>query len=202
MAKRLFQTLLLLMIMGLWTSLLQAQEATTERAISIEEKQQPEKQPTALEQIKNTKPGFKVALWTNRKNDTYKLGEEVVFYFKSNRSARLTLFNVGTSGKTHILFPNAYQKDNLVKAGKVYQFPAKQAKYFFKAEGPPGNDVVKAVATLGKVPLVKETDLKPEGEVQRVDKPQSELARDVSIALRPLKSKQWSEAVRILHVRE
>lgn len=156
-----------------------------------------------LHAIKNPHPGFKVKLWTNKKDATYKVGENVVFYFKTNKDCRLTLFNVGTSGKVHILFPNKYQKDNLVKAGKVYRIPAKNAKWEFKAQGPAGVDLVKAiaVATPKEVKMVKKDETKPIGPLAEVKKPQSQLARDIAITLKPVPEKRWTEAEKELRVK-
>ncbi|HDD35810.1 MAG TPA: DUF4384 domain-containing protein [Candidatus Desulfofervidus auxilii] len=173
-----------------------AQQATVEKQIKVEEKVE------GLQEIKNPESGFKVELWTDREDATYKVGDEIVFYFKTNKDCRLTLLNVGTSGKTHIIFPNKYQKDDLVKAGKVYRVPAKDARWVFKAEGPAGIDLVKAIATLEKVALVDKEDLKPAGAVQEVKKPQSELAKDIAISLKPVNEKRWAEAEKIINVIE
>ena len=165
-----------------------AQQAATQRQIKIVEKQAP------LKKVKNPDPGFKVKLWTDKKDATYKVGEPVVFYFKTTKDSRLTLFNVGTSGKVQMIFPNKYQKDNLVKAGKVYRIPAKKARWEYRAQGPAGTDLVKAIATLEKIPLVNKDEVKPIGPLAEVQKPQKELARDIAITLKPVDVKRWSEA--------
>jgi hypothetical protein len=156
-----------------------------------------------MEDIDNPEAGFKVDLWVDRRDATYKVGDQIVFFFKTNRDCRLTLFNVGTSGKVAIIFPNEHHKDNVVKAGMEYRIPAKGAKYLFKAQGPTGEDVVKAIATLEKVALVSESDCKPmEGGFQEVTKPEGQFAKDIGIALKPVDTKNWSEAENIIKVVE
>ena len=155
-----------------------------------------------LQDIDNPDAGFKVDLWADKKDATYKVGDGIVFSFKSNKDCRMTLFNVATSGKVQILFPNEHQKDNLVKAGATYQIPPKDAKYFFKAQGPAGEDVVKAIATLDKVALVNPSDCKPAGTFQEVTKPEAQTAKDIEIALKPLDTKKWAEAEKILKIVE
>lgn len=179
-----------------------AEEATTEKQITVKEKEGPEEKVTELQNIKNSDAGFKVELWADRENANYKVGDEIAFFFKANKDCRLTLFNVGTSGTVHIFFPNKYQEDNLVKAGEVYRFPPQEAKYLLRLKGPAGVDVVKAIATLDQVPLVAEADVKPEGVVQKVDESQSKLARDIEIALKPVETDRWTEAELVLQVQE
>jgi len=187
-------SLVIVLALGIFTAY--AQHVTVEKQIKVEERVE------NLQDIKNPKAEFKIELWTDRKDATYKVGDEIVFYFRTNKDCRLTLINVGTSGKTQIIFPNKYYKDDLVKAGKVYRVPPKEARWFFKAEGPAGIEFVKAIATLEKVALVDKEDLKPAGEVQEVKKPQSELAKDIAIALKPLNEKKWAEAEKIINVTE
>jgi hypothetical protein len=155
-----------------------------------------------IQDIDNPNAGFKVELWTDKKEATYKVGDEIVFSFKTNKDCRLTLFNVATSGKVQILFPNEHQKDNLVKAGATYRIPPKDAKYLFKAQAPAGEDVVKAIATLEKVALVSQSDCKPAGDFQEVTKPESQVARDIGIALKPVDIKRWAEAEKIIKIVE
>lgn len=153
-----------------------------------------------LQEIENPESGFKVDLWVDRKDATYKAGEEIVFSFKTNQDCRLTLFNVGTSGEIHILFPNEHHQDNLVKAGSTYRIPAEGAKYLFKAQGPAGEDVVKAIATLEKVALVGEGDVKPAGEFQEVTRPEKDIVIAIQETLKPLDSKRWAEAEKVVKI--
>lgn len=155
-----------------------------------------------IQDIDNPNAGFKVDLWVDKKEATYKVGDEIVFSFKTNKDCRLTLFNVATSSKVQILFPNEHQKDNLVKAGATYQIPPKDAKYLFKAQAPAGEDVVKAIATLEKIALVSQSDLKPAGDFQEVTKPEGQVARDIGIALKPVDIKRWAESEKIIKIVE
>jgi len=175
---------------------------TPEKQIGIEEKQKPAENIDDLQDIKNTESDFKVELWVDKDDATYKVGEEVIFSFKTNKDCRLTLFNVGTSGKVYIFFPNKYQKDNKVKAGEEYRFPPEEAKYLFRLKGPAGVELVKAIATIDDVTLLSQADVKPEGDIQKVEKPQSELTKDIEVALRPVDTKKWAEAEKLLTVQE
>lgn len=155
-----------------------------------------------LQDIDNPDAAFNVELSVDRDNRTYKAGEPVVFSFKANKDSRLTLFNVATSGKVHILFPNEHHKDNLVKAGQTYQVPAKGAKFRFKAQGPAGQDIVKAIATLDQVALLPDGTAKPSGGVQEITTSSKDLAIEVVEALGPIDPKRWAEAELSLTVKE
>lgn len=160
---------------------------------------------SSLEGIQNTNTDLTVQLWTDKKDtakDIHYIGDEVVFFFKTNKDCHLTLINVGTSGKVNVIFPNKHQHDNLVKAGVEYRVPAEGSAYMFRIDRPAGNDLVKAVATLDNVPLLPEQDIKTEDVSQSVEKPQSEIARDISVALRPVDSKRWAESELTLKVVE
>jgi len=190
------------MLVLLFTIGVYAEKAVVEKQITIEEKQKVKENVDELQNIKNPDAGFKIEIWTDREDATYKIGDEVIFYFKTNKDSRLTLLNVGTSGKVYVFFPNKYQKDNLVKAEEVYRFPPEEAKYLFKFKGPAGVELVKAIATLENVTLISHADIKPTGEVQEVTKPQSEIVKDIEVALKPVNTKKWAEAELELIVKE
>lgn len=177
------------------------QQATVEKQIVVEEKTKEDK-VNELKDIENPKAHFKIELWTDRENATYKIGEEIVFFFKAQRDCRLTLFNIGSSGKVYIIFPNKHQKDNLIKAGKIYRIPPEKAEWFFKAKGPAGKEVVKAIATEEKIDLVQKEYKKPAGIFEEVNEPESKVARDIAIALKLVEAKKWAEAEKVLQVKE
>ena len=198
--KKIF-VLFLVVGLSFWVTGIFAQQSTSEKQIKIEEKKEAG-EVDELEDIENPDADFKVELWTGRKDSVYKVGEEIVFFFKAQKDCRLTLFNIGTSGKVYIIFPNKHQEDNLVKAGKVYRVPAEKARWVFKASGPAGKELVKAIATLEKTELVSDKDTKPAGVVQEVTAPESQISKDIAIALKPVETKKWAEAAKTLEVKE
>lgn len=155
-----------------------------------------------LEGINNPESEFKVELWVDREDATYKVGDDIKFSFKANKNCRLTIFNVGTSGKVTILYPNEHQKDNSVKADSTYTIPTTEANYVFKAAGPAGEEMIKVIATIDEVTLVTQNDLQPVGPFQEVTKPEPEMVKDITIALKPVPVKKWTEAEKIVKVVE
>lgn len=163
-----------------------------------------EKQITVekLQDIQNPESEFQIELWVDREDSTYKIGDTVVFFFRSNRDCRLTLFNVATNGEVLIIFPNEYHKENQVKAGETYRIPPEGAKFLFRVKGPAGEDVVKAIATLENIPLVSEEDFKQEESFQIATKGEKTLAVEIADTLKPVDPKRWAEAEKVLKVVE
>ncbi len=102
-----------------------------------------------LDKLMFAKPGhspFNIKVWADREN--YEIGDHVVFYVKAERDCYLTLINAGSSGNITIIFPNPFHKSNFIKAGKTYVIPGPDYGFNFDLLGPPGQERVKAIATL------------------------------------------------------
>lgn len=155
-----------------------------------------------IEDIDNPNAGFKVELSVDREDATYKIGEAVVITFKTNRDCRLTLFNIGTSGKVHIIFPNEYQKDNFVKANTVYSIPPKGANFVFRVQGPAGEDVIKAIATLENVELISKDNVTPAGTFSEVNEGEKDIAVELYENLNKIPEKKWAEVEKVLKIVE
>ena len=69
-------------------------------------------------------PGsLEVVAWVDRSDYTYARGEDVTIFVETNKDAYVTVLNVDPAGGTTILFPNRYQPDNLVRAGRAARVP-------------------------------------------------------------------------------
>ena len=102
-----------------------------------------------LDKLIYARPGnesFKVKVWTNKQE--YQVGDNVVFYVKADRNSYLTLFDIATGGDVMVIFPNAFHKDNFIKAGVTYKIPAPNYGFQFDIQGPSGLERVKAIATV------------------------------------------------------
>jgi len=109
-----------------------------------------------LELLKNPNPSFKVQVHVNKgENAVYKPGEYITFTFQADKDCYLTLIDVVPSGQINILFPNAYHKDNKVKANRKYTIPSKEMEFQLMVENTPGLEVVKAIATIQPLDLAK-----------------------------------------------
>ena len=145
---------------------------------------------------KNTQAG---KVWTTK--NEYQIGENIVFRVESDVDAFLTLWDIHSNGDTTLLFPNDYDKKNLIRAGVTRDIPA--TKFKFDVQGPAGLERIKAIATLsGKMPLdfdyshQKFFSIKPTS---------SRGARDIEVLANEFstnKRSDWAEASSKIHIFE
>jgi Domain of unknown function (DUF4384) len=91
---------------------------------------------------------FDLAL-TSDKN-SYKVNDLPVFTIKSKEDCHLTLINVDASGEGTVIFPNKFQQDNLLPAGKEAQFPGSSAPFQFRLKDPGTETVIAICNASGK----------------------------------------------------
>ncbi|MEH2567729.1 DUF4384 domain-containing protein [Bradyrhizobium sp. AZCC 2289] len=124
----------------------------------------------SVEQVKAYHAGsqkqssLKLTASVNRRDMTYARGETLKLRVQTNEDAYVTVFNVGPTGKITQLFPNSFQKDNLVKANSETEIPSPNGKAEIKISGDLGGEVIKIFASDKPLKLVPETMLSS-GEV-------------------------------------
>jgi Domain of unknown function (DUF4384) len=91
---------------------------------------------------------FDLALTSDR-ND-YKVNDLPVFSIKSKEDCHLTLINVDASGEGTVIFPNKFQQDNFLAAGKEVQFPGADAPFQFRLKDPGTETVIAICNASGK----------------------------------------------------
>lgn len=127
---------------------------------------------------------FKVTAWVDHKNSIYKVGETLSLFVKSNKDAYITIIDVGTSGKVHMIFPNKYQKDNRVLAHQVLQIPDRDARFRIRVGGPAGTELIKVVATTRKGALIDRTRTSAAGPFRSMKDSTTIVARDLTVELK------------------
>jgi hypothetical protein len=90
---------------------------------------------------------FDLSLISDR--STYKVGELPVFTVTPAHDCYLTLINVDAKNFATVLYPNQYQQDNFLKAGKDFHFPAADAPFQYRFADPGAE---KVIAVCGPVP--------------------------------------------------
>ena len=126
--------------------------------------------------------------------DTFLLGEMLTFTVTTEKDCYLYLFDIGTSGKIHLLFPNKMQPKNFVKSGKNIQIKNIRV-------GPPtGTEIVKAIATLDSVSyshLVKSAG--SQVSFQPLGDDTDQFSRDLQVMVSPLDHDRWAtDIVRLI----
>ena len=121
-----------------------------------------------LSSLSNPAPEFEVSVWANRVSAAgyasdpqsldespgerlvqARIGDVVRLNFRAERNCYLTVINVDATGFVTVLFPNKYRPDGWINGGRVYQTETEgEMPFKIRAVGPPGRELVKAVATL------------------------------------------------------
>lgn len=104
-----------------------------------------------IDAIKAKGRKFKARIWTE--DDRLRIGDPAQVFFEAERDCYVTVFDFSTDGSITILFPNRFQPDNRVKAGRVYSIPSEDAGYKIRVRGPAGLERLKLLATTEDVPL-------------------------------------------------
>ncbi|MGB3022655.1 MAG: DUF4384 domain-containing protein, partial [Methyloceanibacter sp.] len=91
---------------------------------------------------------FDLALISDKSG--YKVNDLPVFTIKSKEDCHLTLINVDASGDGTVIFPNKFQQDNLLTAGKESQFPGADAPFQFRLKDPGTETVIAICNATGK----------------------------------------------------
>ena len=90
----------------------------------------------------------KIDLWFDKQcGASYRQGEKIIIYFRTNVDAYLTLYDIDTRGQVSVLFPNRNQQDNFVRGGRTYTIPDASYSYDLLVDGPEGIEYVDAVAS-------------------------------------------------------
>lgn len=153
-------------------------------------------------QIQNENPGIDFKIRTDK--DEYKVGEDVVIEFMADKDCYLALIDIGTSGRTIILFPNKWHPDNKIEKGKTYAIPPSGSNFSYRVLGPGGNETIKAIASvdpvLSKVESLQEElkqpiETKPEkGQVFLSMKDPGVVLKDIGILFQKLDPSKWATA--------
>ena len=124
----------------------------------------------------------------------------MVLNVKTNRDAYLTIVDVGTSGRVHIIFPNRFQTDNRIQAGETIQVPDPRANFDFQVNGPAGTELIKVIASLDPAPLFRAGDTEPAGPFKALKAPAPVVAKDLAVVLREPRHREWDTYNKIIRI--
>ena len=150
-------------------------EAPTTRDLSIEQR------PVA--DVVAPASSLKVDVWVDSRDQSYRPGDSVKITVRANEDAYVSIINVGSSGKSHVIFPNKIDRHNKVTAHQVLELPSSDA-YRFAVGGPPGLDLIKVIATKKPHRITADNQLAEAGHFQSYQGSAASLARDLSVELK------------------
>ena len=100
--------------------------------------------------------GLAVRTAVDRPEARYIHGENLVLTVEVTEDAYVWVFDTGTSGKVHQIFPNRYESDNFLRAGKPITIPREQSDYQFVVSRPKGADLLTVIASKDSTPLTQD----------------------------------------------
>lgn len=95
--------------------------------------------------------GLRITLSVDSAKEVYAAGETLVFRFKANQNCYLNLYNYTSDNKVALVFPNEYQRDSHIEAGKEYRIPDEHSAFDLKARAPFGGEIVQAIASTDRL---------------------------------------------------
>lgn len=81
----------------------------------------------------------------------YLIGEDVQVGVSPSLDAYVYLFSINSNNRVEQIYPNRFDdsgRDNFVRADSTKYFPPRNASYRFTIGGPPGRDILVALATV------------------------------------------------------
>jgi len=168
-------------------------------AVTVRTEQlEPVRSDSSPPKIQNDHAAFSVRVDVDKPDRVYYEGEQLVARVRSSRDGYLFLFNYRPDGTVQCIFPNAFQKENRIRAGEEVIVPAPEAPFVFRIRPPFGEEILQAVVCLEAVPpqqlgvasLTEQasTPVPFEGvkAICPVEKPQSWAEHSVQVETRPL----------------
>jgi Domain of unknown function (DUF4384) len=94
--------------------------------------------------------GLELLLWSAA--DTYETGKLATFHARTNQDCYLTLVSLDRAGQATVLFPNEFEQNNLLTAGRDMMLPGEGAPYQFRLRDKGFETLVGICNTVSKVP--------------------------------------------------
>ena len=100
--------------------------------------------------------GLAVNTTVDRPDARYQHGDTLTLTVDVTEDAYVWVFDTGTSGKVHQIFPNRHETDNFVRAGSAVAIPGDGADYQLLVSHPKGAELLTVIASKDNVPLTRD----------------------------------------------
>ena len=124
-----------------------------------------------------------VVAWVDHADNTYAIGETVRLFVRANKDSYLTVLNVGASGNTTVLFPNAHQPETMLKANEIVEIPPPGSGSSIQVGGPTGPELIKVIASIHPTPLFSAGASTAAGPFASLKADSRSLARDLQVTM-------------------
>ena len=144
--------------------------------------------------------GLQVSTALDRPTAKYRDGESLSFTVETTEDAYVWVFDTGTSGKVHQIFPNQHQKDNFLKAGVPVAIPNPDASYQFVVSRPAGTELLTVIASKDNSPLTQDLidSGADAGPFLALRGTAVSVVKDLAVSLK--KHPRWVKDQRVFHV--
>lgn len=139
-----------------------------------------------------------VTAWVDHADNTYAVGERVRLFVKPSKDAYVTVLNVGASGQTTMLFPNAHQKDNKVAGNQAVEIPSPASGASIKVAAPVGRELIKVVASTSPVPLFPAMKMRSAAPFATLDGGARSVARDLQVTMDTQANQEWGDYNKVI----
>lgn len=110
----------------------------------------------AQDAVATQKQDFALTVWTSKPSNNFLEHDRLIIYVKSERDAYLRLDYFQADGTVMHLVPNVYRGQAKIEAGKTYAFGDANSPEEFIIQGPFGDEVINAMASLTPIVLSNE----------------------------------------------
>ena len=129
--------------------------------------------------------GLAVSARVDRPDRNYEHGDSLVLTVETTEDAYVWVFDTGTSGKVHQIFPNRYDESNFLAANVPLEIPGADSKYQLAVSHPRGAELITVIASKDKTPLTdKLIDESGGGTFLALRGTAPSVAKDLAITLR------------------
>ncbi len=124
--------------------------------LSIQQRAMVDQFPVIPEDGSASEHSLSITTKLDRADGNYRPGEELKLTVETTEDAYIWVFDVGTSGRVHQIFPNKYEEDNFVRAGQSVTLPNADAEYQYIASEPEGVELLTVIASRDKGSLTQD----------------------------------------------
>ena len=142
---------------------------------------------------------MRVVAWVDHADNTYAEGEDVRLFVRTSRDAYLTVLNVGPSGTTTLLFPNAFQTNTRVSGGATVEIPPPGSGASIRVAGPAlGRELIKIIASDRPLPLADVAQLAAAGPFMVFKNGAAAAARDLAVVMAAEAEPAWDDYNKVI----
>ena len=145
-------------------------------------------------------PGrLKVVAWVDHADNTYAIGEKVRLFVRSSKDAYLMVLNIGPTGNTTLLFPNAFQKDARIGANRTVEIPAPGSGAGIRVSGPAvGRELIKVMASSEPLPVFEAAGMTSASPFAVIGAGARSVARDLQVTMDAGTSREWDDYNKVI----